>query len=357
MLVNANIQLTPAFYTKLLQVASDVQMKPEDILNIMTSESGIDPSRPAPDGDGSGLLQFQHDTLRGLGFTGTQAEFRQLSAEDQLDYVRKLIAMRTRVNGKPFTSAAHYYVANWLPAALKIPGIQSEDPNTVIVAKHPDYPHIPGHSIQEEAKWYKDNPSLDFDHDGAITYGDIQKVTQATTKNPIFQSAVAQMKNVTGYSPSNINTPPTNQTNINIDDLFAKYLAALSSNQSHYIKKESMKQLLPHDYLIKIQAEDTTNAIELARILCNAIDEELYSDAYIHSNGNSVEIQTTITGSKSLCTEALVQLSDAIATVFEKIAPVSVVICPNQQSNYHELGILEAMKHYDAFHNRIKNGQ
>ena len=152
-------------------------------------------------------------------------------------------------------------------------------------------------------------------------------------------------------------TPPTNQTNINIDDLFAKYLAALSSNQSHYIKKESMKQLLPHDYLIKIQAEDTTNAIELARILCNAIDEELYSDAYIHSNGNSVEIQTTITGSKSLCTEALVQLSDAIATVFEKIAPVSVVICPNQQSNYHELGILEAMKHYDAFHNRIKNGQ
>lgn len=141
----------------------------------------------------------------------------------------------------------------------------------------------------------------------------------------------------------------TNQTT-NIEDLLNKYLQALSYNQSRYLKKQAYKQLLPHDYLIKINANNTINAIEYARILCLAIDEELYSDAYIHTNNaNKVEIQTTINGNKSLCTNALVQLSDAIATAFSN-ADISVVIFPDKQSGYQELGIVRAMQYYDAFH-------
>src|ERR1700688_1273854 len=111
--------MDPSFYQKLLEVSNDVQMKPEDLLNVMAVESGIDPTAHNMGGNASGLLQFMPSTLKNLGFQGTHGDFRQLSAVDQLDYVKKLILGNMRYNGGPFRSAAQYYVANFLPVALK----------------------------------------------------------------------------------------------------------------------------------------------------------------------------------------------------------------------------------------------
>ena len=110
--------LGPQFYPKLVQIASELGMKPEDILAIMVSESGIDPSNylgrsqkkdPDSENRGGGLVGFMPETLKNLGFRGKMSDFVALPGQDQLDYVKKLISSRS----VPLTSAAQYYVANF----------------------------------------------------------------------------------------------------------------------------------------------------------------------------------------------------------------------------------------------------
>ena len=60
--------LGPNFYPKLVQIASEVGMKPEDLIAVMVSESGMDPSAVEKKFKGSGLVGFMPDTLKGLGF-------------------------------------------------------------------------------------------------------------------------------------------------------------------------------------------------------------------------------------------------------------------------------------------------
>src|ERR1700686_4094058 len=118
------VVMDPDFYKKLLEISSEVQMKPEDLLNVMAVESGIDPTAHNQNGNASGLIQFMPSTLKNLGYQGSHADFRKLSSVDQLDYVKKYVLDNMKYNGGPFTSAAQYYVANFLPVALKLPGVQ-----------------------------------------------------------------------------------------------------------------------------------------------------------------------------------------------------------------------------------------
>src|SRR5579885_1376654 len=109
------------FYPKLVQISNELGMKPEDLLAVMTSESGINPSAYESKFHGSGLLGFMPDTLKGLGFKGSWNDFINLTGEDQLDYVKKLVQNNMSLNeGRPFTSAAQYYTANLWPIALKL---------------------------------------------------------------------------------------------------------------------------------------------------------------------------------------------------------------------------------------------
>jgi hypothetical protein len=344
------LALSPGFYSKLVQVSNEVNMKPEDLLLVMSFESGINPNARNPHGNASGLIQFMPSTLRGLGFEGTPEDFRRLSAEDQLEYVRRYVKAHTATNGHPFSSAAQYYVANFVPAALRLPGIQNEDPSTILAAANPDHAHLPGVSIGEEQAIYNENKVLDTDHDGAITYGDIQRTMGRMTKSDTYQTAVSQMEQSTGYVASNqpqANRPTHHTT---VDDLLNELLNALSSNNSRYLKKKAIKQLLPNNYLLKIKTNSIVNAAEFARILCSAIDEELYSDATIHSDGKRIEIQTTIHGPKPSCTESILELTNAVADAFAKTANVEVAIQLNKTSTLNELNLTAALKHYDLFH-------
>ena len=125
-----------------------------------------------------------------------------------------------KYNGGPFTSAAQYYVANFLPVSLKLPGIRNGDPNTVIVAKNPDHAHLPGISTKLESIYYNANTALDADKNGEITFGDIQSVLSRAAGGKNFRSAIAQLQNTTGYKPSKDNAATMVATKV-------KYLLSL----------------------------------------------------------------------------------------------------------------------------------
>lgn len=112
-------------------------MKPEDLLAVMVSESGLNPGAVEQKYKGSGLVGFMPDTLKGLGYQGSWKEFSQMAGEDQLDYVKKLVQNNMKLNGGPFTSAAQYYVANFWPVALKLPGIRSGNASTAFIEENP----------------------------------------------------------------------------------------------------------------------------------------------------------------------------------------------------------------------------
>src|SRR5277367_747460 len=131
--------LGPNFYPKLVQISSELRMKPEDLLAVMTSESGLNPSAYEAKYKGSGLIAFMPATLKRLGYKGTWEDFIQLNGEQQLDWVKKFVEdKKSLMGGKPFTSAGQYYTANLWPIALRLPGVQSGNPNTKILESDPD---------------------------------------------------------------------------------------------------------------------------------------------------------------------------------------------------------------------------
>jgi hypothetical protein len=147
-----------------------------------------------------------------------------------------------------------------------------------------------------------------------------------------------------------------------VDTVLSKFLDAFANQSSsdRFIKKTAYREnLLPNDFAIQIQAEDPVIAVEFARILCTAIDEELYSDANIHSDGKKVEVGCTIYGPKQLSTQALAQVCDAISEAFQiathrigspKILPI---IYANVLPVYQEIGIKLAERYYDAFRSHL----
>jgi hypothetical protein len=339
----------PGFYQKLLEVSSEVQMKPEDLLNVMAVESGIDPTAHNANGNASGLIQFMPATLKGLGYKGTHADFRQMSSIDQLDYVKKYILGNMAYNGGPFTSAAQYYVANFLPVALQLPGVKEGDPSTIIVAKNPDKPHLPNVSTHMESVYYNANPSLDADKDGVITYGDIQTVLSRASAGKNFNAALAQLQNNTGYKPSSkapASMVATNKISPNNDimSVLNTYLAQVAASERS--NKKLYKKYLPkHQLVIRIDAPTYAATTEFSRVLANALDEELLADAFIHTDGQWVDVECRIHGPKDDCFKTVQQLTNIVAEVFEiatkKIGGIKVKtqFFMNKKSSYQPITI------------------
>lgn len=144
-----------------------------------------------------------------------------------------------------------------------------------------------------------------------------------------------------------------------IENLLNKFLGAIASKTAsdrHFIKKAYKNNLLPNDLIIKISSNDFDTSIEFARILCTALDEDLYTNGSIHTDRNNVEVACTIYGPKQLSIEAALQLCDALSEVFEDATQkiggcrVSTIISPNKKTNYQELDIKLAQICYNNFH-------
>lgn len=353
------------FYPKLVQISSEIGMKPEDLIVVMISESGMNPSAVENKFKASGLIGFMPNTLKGLGFNGTWEDFIKLSGEEQLDYVKKMVNSTMKLNGGSFASAAQYYTAILFPAALKLPGIRQQDPSTPILEANPKtagpnnkfskkYFDI-GYKITAsfESKAYHANPLFDKDHKGMITYGDMIRQVEINKRNPIYQKTLAEMTNKTGYKARQPKSLDHEKTLMPIhDDIFSRYLSRINksktdiydqlsgknkmtsdnksslpqindvvNNYLHMVaaNDKKMYKLLPNNYaVIKIASIDYTDSIEFANILCSVLNEELTANAFTHTDGKSVEIECAIPGPEQICFTVLQELTELTTNAFKK---------------------------------------
>lgn len=366
--------LGPNFYSKLVQLAAETGMKPEDILAVMVSESGINPGARNPHGGATGLMQFMPATLKGVGFQGTPSEFGTLSGQDQLPYIKKLIEGNMQLNGGPFTNAAQYYVAVFWPVGLKLPGVRRGNPNTPIVEENPE--SVNGFSkkyydigikipVGQESSAYKANPAFHGSVPGIITYGDMMKQVDRNKRNPLYSKALMAMNEQTGYQPDT-QSPPSmlasrtqpHHTSSNFMDILDQFVHSLSATaSSEQPSKKLYKKMLPnHDILIQISAPDYTSAIEFSRILCAALDEEVQANAYPHTDGSqTVEVECSIPGPALGCLQAVEQLSQSLTEAFKdatkKVGGLTVKThcIMNKKSSYQQISLRTAETNYRKF--------
>lgn len=354
------------FYPKLVQMTSELGMKPEDLLAVMVSESGINPAAHNP-GGATGLIQFMPDTLKGVGYHGTPDQFKSVSGEDQLPYIQRYIADKAKLNGGPFKSAAQYYVANFWPAALKLPGVRREDAATPIVEEHPQT--VAGFyskkywdlgmkvSASQESAAYKANPLFHGSTPGAITYGDMMNQIEKNKRNPAYRKALLSMQGSTGYTPQNSKPNQmvaTKSKVVPIANTLERYLQMVAASEK--TNKKLYKALLPNNnVVVKVNAGDYTNSIEFARILCSALEIELMAKAFTHSDGSNIEIECEIAGPKSECVDAVEQLSTAVADAFKtatnKIGGIEVITncITDKKSSYQPISLKTADMNYRRF--------
>ena len=82
--------------------------------------------------------------------------------------------------------------------------------------------------------------------------------------------------------------------------------------------KQLYKHALPNNaVLIAIDAPDYTSAIEFSRVLCAALDENLLSTSYPHTDGTKVEIECMIPGPAEACISAVQEMTDTMVDVFK----------------------------------------
>lgn len=365
--------LGPNFYSKLVDIAGETGMRPEDILAVMVSESGINPAAHNPHGGATGLMQFMPSTLPGVGWHGTPAEFGQLSGEEQLPYIKRLIEGNMRLNGGPFTSAAQYYVAVFWPVGLKLPGVRRGRPDTVIVEENPE--SVGGYSkkyydigikipVGQESSAYKSNPAFHGDVPGAITYGDMMRQVEKNKRNPLYSKALMAMTDQTGYQPGSAppsmlatHTQPQPNRPTDFMALLDQFVQSLTAEAGEKPSKKLYKKMLPnHDILIQISAPDYTSAVEFSRILCSALDEEVQATAFPHTDGSQcVEIECSIPGPALACLQTVEQLSQSVADTFQmatkKIGGIKIKTrcIMNKKSSYQQISLRTAETNYRKF--------
>ncbi len=167
--------LDASFVPKLEEVARDLSTvegvcNPLHLASVMKSESDVranawnnNPKNLPPEKrwNASGLIQFMPATLPGVGWTMGHAAFRELSATEQLPYVRRYFSPHRGL----LTSIGAIYTATFLPALLPHAG----DPNFVLTAKN------------GPLGWaYSPNACFDANNDLAITVGELE---QAVLRN------------------------------------------------------------------------------------------------------------------------------------------------------------------------------
>ncbi len=378
------VNLGNNFYPKLIQVSSELGMKPEDLLLVMVSESGINPSAKEPKFGGGGLLGFMPDTLKSLKFSGTSDDFLKLSGEEQLDWVKKLVKGFEGMNGGPFTSAAQYYVGNFFPVALKLPGIRAGDPSTVFLEENPqivrnkktnkayskkyfDIGLFVSPSLERNA--YKENPLFHGPTKGAITYGDMINQINKNKNSPIYIKAISDMKKATNYTPSQESSPksfskepksvePKSVDNKSVskspsflDKLKEIFKTLLATDSEKLLYK---KYLPKNNILIKINSHRFDDQVEFANILCTGLDEALLSNSFIHTDGNDVEVECNIHGPQKECFKAVAEVSNYLLPLFKqathKIYEIDINLeYLNKKSNLKPINIKVAESSHRKF--------
>jgi hypothetical protein len=179
--------LSDQFFEDLVDMCGRLQCDPLDLLGVMMAESAVKAAARNPSSDASGLIQFLPSTLAHLGWTGTTAAFRQLSADQQLRYVEAYFQPYVHYN---LDTAARVYQVVFLPSSLTL----GESFNTVIAQKDGINPNV-----------YDSNRGLDANFDGKITLGELQQAIERHFNDARWQEIAQRLDAVDGAEsrPSN----------------------------------------------------------------------------------------------------------------------------------------------------------
>lgn len=350
------------FYKQLVNMTSEVGMNPEDLLLIMTSESGINPSSHNKNGGASGLIQIMPSTLKHTGFKGDPAAFRSLSGAEQLPYIKNLIKSSMSFNGGPFKSAAQYYVANFYPVALKLPGIKNEDVSTKFIEQNPEIAVVNG---KEYSKKYVDvgfripasgeraafeaNKGFAKTNKDSITYGDIVNQINKNKQNPLYKQALEILKAQANYIPTiEIVGDPEKKTLKNdkpkseVKDLKPKFEDLKKTSPK--VKEESIEDVLER-YMSKSAITLNSDKIitaEYCRVLNNILAQDYNIKSNIFAKDDKIEIVCdSIKGLNLIANECANQLS--------KVVNADLKVSLGKQSVFRDITFNEADSNYRLF--------
>ena len=139
----------PGFMEGLKKVASNLGVNADDMLKVMTKESGLNPAAVNRYSNATGLIQFMPSTARGLGTT--VEELRDMSGVEQLKYIELYYK---RLGIKAGMDVGDIYILNFYPAAIN-------KPRDYVIAS-------------SGSKIYSQNAGLDVNKDGKITVQDVR---------------------------------------------------------------------------------------------------------------------------------------------------------------------------------------
>ena len=174
-----------SFFVRLRQVATDLGATPRDMMAVMYSESGCKASAwndnpksspPEQRWNASGLIQFMPATLAGLGWADGHAEFRKLSATEQLEWVKRYYWPYRGHLG----SVGGLYVATFLPALIAHAG----NPDFVLTAKGGVLPWA-----------YGPNAVFDTNHDLRITVSELEQAVARNCKGARWEDLLRRLTN------------------------------------------------------------------------------------------------------------------------------------------------------------------
>jgi hypothetical protein len=139
-----------------------------------------------------------------------------------------------------------------------------------------------------------------------------------------------------------------------LNSILDSYLRMIAATDKP--NKKIYKKYLPNnDIVIKIDSSDYTNAVEFARILCSALDEELLSKSYTHADDSNVEINCSIAGPECECFETVKQLAASVSEAFKsatiKIGKISIntQCVMNKKSSYKQINLDKAITQHRKF--------
>lgn len=155
-------------------------------------------------------------------------------------------------------------------------------------------------------------------------------------------------------NPSMIANIKQNPANTNMEQILNNYLQMVAASYKN--NKNLYRKMLPmNTALIKIKTADYNTDVEFARILCSALDEELLSDSFTHTNGKEVEVECNIAGPSQECFAAIDQLVDAVnetfTTAISKIGSINITtqLIINKNSSYQPISMKSSDVQYRKF--------
>jgi hypothetical protein len=336
-------KLSDNFYKKLSEMCQRLNLNPADMLLVMYLESRLDPNVKS---SAVGLTQFVGPTLKKY-FKGGKEDFRKLKAEEQLPYIEKyfqdMISTFKLTNPTP----AQFYIANFLPATLAYSGVKKRNKNTVLAEKNNDKKYSPDSKLTfHEA--YIHNTGLDRDHDGKITYGDIERIMSGLSKQQGYQDALARLNNASGGAATQVAEQAPEEESGDLLSNISNFADKLVSNITQFTREIIASQ---QNFLIKISSPRLENNLEFARILSTACEDLSSAKCRLYANNQNVEVTCKIAAEMN-AQPALNQLSSVLLQEFNKktnIDDINIKIFANKSPSYHHLDVDTAEKNYRKF--------